>query len=238
MRRSKRLSAISRKRSRLAFQKMRKECCGTKEGFVCPTSRNWRIKYFMKRMSLLIPFIQEGTRCTMILRPLIGGMEWREMLPSMLLFVTLVSELRLNINDLLDCCRRCKCLSGSGKKLHGFYHGIAENSVRIWIYLGNCGSNDQGGSLYTCQDHLLWTTTSRVVYVKDSLSTWTAKEDCVLQRVTVYFDVLGEVAWNLGYPIALQFSLSSSHRWSDQKNELDSGGHAKSLCSAIWKNLG
>jgi ribonuclease HI len=38
-------------------------------------------------------------------------------LPSMLLFVTLVSESRLNINDLLDCCSRCECLSGSGKKL-------------------------------------------------------------------------------------------------------------------------
>jgi hypothetical protein len=30
---------------------------------------------------------------------------------------TLVSESRLIINDLLDCCNRCKCLSGSGKKL-------------------------------------------------------------------------------------------------------------------------
>jgi IS30 family transposase len=28
----------------------------------------------------------------------------------MLLFVTLVSELRLNINDLLDCCNHYKCL--------------------------------------------------------------------------------------------------------------------------------
>jgi hypothetical protein len=31
--------------------------------------------------------------------------------------VTLVSELRLSINDLLDWCSRCKCLSGSGKRL-------------------------------------------------------------------------------------------------------------------------
>jgi hypothetical protein len=34
-----------------------------------------------------------------------------------LLFVTLVSESKLNINDLLDCCSRCKCMSASGKKL-------------------------------------------------------------------------------------------------------------------------
>jgi hypothetical protein len=32
-------------------------------------------------------------------------------------FATLVSELRLNINDLLDCCSHCKCLSGNGKTL-------------------------------------------------------------------------------------------------------------------------
>jgi hypothetical protein len=30
----------------------------------------------------------------------------------MLLFATLVSELKLSINDLLDCCNHCKCLSG------------------------------------------------------------------------------------------------------------------------------
>jgi hypothetical protein len=42
----------------------------------------------------------------------------------MLLFATLVSESRLNINDLLDCCNHCKCLSGSGIS-------IAKDSVRI-----------------------------------------------------------------------------------------------------------
>jgi hypothetical protein len=59
----------------------------------------------------------------MISRPLIGGMEWRETLPSMLLFATLVNESRLNINDLLDFI--------VGRDCHGFYRGIAENSVRI-----------------------------------------------------------------------------------------------------------
>jgi hypothetical protein len=66
-----------------------------------------------------------------------------------------------------------------GRNCHGFYCGIAENSVRIRFHLGSCGSTDQGGSLYTCQDHLLWTVTSRVVFVKNSLSAWSAKEDCV-----------------------------------------------------------
>jgi hypothetical protein len=60
-----------------------------------------------------------------------------------------------------------------------FYREIAEDSVRIQFYLGNCGSTDQGGSLYTCQDNLLWTTISRVIYVVDSLSARSAKEDCV-----------------------------------------------------------
>jgi hypothetical protein len=56
---------------------------------------------------------------------------------------------------------------------------IAEDSVRVPFHLGNCGSTDQGGSLYTCQDHLLWATASRVLYVEHSLSAWSAKEDCV-----------------------------------------------------------
>jgi hypothetical protein len=63
------------------------------------------------------PIHPGGIRCTMISRPLIGGMESRETLPSMLLIVTLASESRLNSNDLLDCYNHCKCLSGGGKKL-------------------------------------------------------------------------------------------------------------------------
>jgi hypothetical protein len=66
-----------------------------------------------------------------------------------------------------------------GRDCHGFYRGIAEDSVRIRFHLGNWGSTDQGGSLYTCQDHLLRAATNRGVYVEDSLSAWSAKEDCV-----------------------------------------------------------
>jgi hypothetical protein len=39
MRRSKTLNITSKNRSPLVFQKMLKECCGIKEGFVCLTSR-------------------------------------------------------------------------------------------------------------------------------------------------------------------------------------------------------
>jgi hypothetical protein len=57
-------------RSLPVFRKMRKVSCGTRGGFVCLASRSGRIIYFVKRMSLLIPFIQEGISCTMISRPL------------------------------------------------------------------------------------------------------------------------------------------------------------------------
>jgi hypothetical protein len=62
---------------------------------------------------------------------------------------------------------------------HGFYRGFAENSVRILFDLGDCGLTDQGSSLYTYQNHLLCTATSRVVYVEESMSTWCDEEDCV-----------------------------------------------------------
>jgi hypothetical protein len=65
-----------------------------------------------------------------------------------------------------------------GRDCHGFYRGIAEDLVGVRFHLGNCGSTNQGGSLYTCQDHL-WTITSRVVYVEDSLFACGAQEDCV-----------------------------------------------------------
>jgi hypothetical protein len=55
-----------------------------------------------------------------------GFSEDLEMLSSMLLFAS-----RLNINDLLDCCSRCKCLSGSGKRLP-------------WILSWDCRELDQG----------------------------------------------------------------------------------------------
>jgi hypothetical protein len=53
----------------------------------------------------------------MISRQPIGGTELREMLPSMLLFVTHVRESKPSINDSLDCFNPCKYLSGSRKRL-------------------------------------------------------------------------------------------------------------------------
>jgi hypothetical protein len=62
---------------------------------------------------------------------------------------------------------------------HGFYRGFAKDSVGIRFHLGDCGLTDQGGSLYTYQEYLLQTGTSRVVYVKDNVSAWSDEEDCV-----------------------------------------------------------
>jgi hypothetical protein len=42
-----------------------------------------------------------------------------------------------------------------GRDCHGFHRGTAKDSVRIRFHLGSCGLTDQGGSLYTSQDHLL-----------------------------------------------------------------------------------
>jgi hypothetical protein len=66
-----------------------------------------------------------------------------------------------------------------GRDCHGFYHGFAKNSIGIRFHLGDCGLTGQGSSLYTCQDYLFQTITSRVVYVMDSVSAWSAEEDCV-----------------------------------------------------------
>jgi hypothetical protein len=53
----------------------------------------------------------------MISRQPIGGTKLREILLSMLLFVTHVRESKPSINDMLDCCNPCKYPSGSGKRL-------------------------------------------------------------------------------------------------------------------------
>jgi hypothetical protein len=66
-----------------------------------------------------------------------------------------------------------------GRDRHGFYHGFAKNLAEIRFHLDDCGLTDQGSSLYTCQDHLLRTIASIVVYVEDSLSAWNAEEDYV-----------------------------------------------------------
>jgi hypothetical protein len=104
---------------------MTKVCCGTKEGFVCLTSRKWRIRYFERLTSPLIPFTKEGIRCTMISRQPIGGTELRDTLPSMLLFATPLRESRLSINEPLGCCNLCKYPIESGKR-------------PLWISLWDC----------------------------------------------------------------------------------------------------
>jgi hypothetical protein len=78
----------------------------------------------------------------MITRQPIGGTELREMLPSMLLFVTHVRESKPSINDLLDCCNPCKYPSESGKRL-------------IWILSWDClGLSLENDSLWVIVDRL------------------------------------------------------------------------------------
>jgi ribonuclease HI len=48
-----------------------------------------------------------------------------------------------------------------------------------YIFMGNCRLTDQGSSVYTYQDQLLCTATSRVVYVENSLSTWSDDKNYV-----------------------------------------------------------
>jgi hypothetical protein len=57
-----------------------------------------------------------------------------------------------------------------GRDCHGFYHWFGKDLVGVLFHLGDYGLTDHGGSLYTCQDYLLWATTSRVVYVKNTVS--------------------------------------------------------------------
>jgi hypothetical protein len=101
---------------------MTKECCGAKEGSMCLTSRRWRIRYFVKRMNPVIPFIQKVIRCTIISRQPIGGMELREML----LFATHVRESR---NQASTTCWIVATLASTQVKVrrdcYGFCHGIA-----------------------------------------------------------------------------------------------------------------
>jgi hypothetical protein len=89
-------------------------------------------------MSSLIPFIQEGIRCTLVTRQPIGGTKLREML----LFMTHVRELKPSINDMLDCCNPCKYPSGSGKRL-------------MWILSWDClGLSLENDSLWEIVDRL------------------------------------------------------------------------------------
>jgi hypothetical protein len=57
---------------------------------------------------------------------------WLRMLP----FVTLVSESKPSINDLLDYCSRCKCPSGSGKRLPWTLSWVCQELSRAMIPFG------------------------------------------------------------------------------------------------------
>jgi hypothetical protein len=75
MRKSKRLSETLKKASHLDLLRMTKECYGTKEEFLYPTSRKSRTSYFKKLMILLILFTPKAIRCIKISRFSIDGME-------------------------------------------------------------------------------------------------------------------------------------------------------------------
>jgi hypothetical protein len=51
-------------------------------------------------------------------------------------FVTLVSESKLSVNDLLGYCSRCKCPSESGKRLTGILSWVCQELSRAMIPFG------------------------------------------------------------------------------------------------------
>jgi hypothetical protein len=67
----------------------------------------------------------------MISRQPIGGTKLRDILLSMLLFVTHVRESKPRINDMLDYCNPCKYPSGSGKRLPRTQSGYDS----IWVIM-------------------------------------------------------------------------------------------------------
>jgi hypothetical protein len=75
----------------------------------------------------------------MISRQPIGGTKLREILLSMLLFVTHVRESKPSINDLLDCCNPCKYPSGSGKRLLRIlpwnFLGLRLDKDSLWVIM-------------------------------------------------------------------------------------------------------
>jgi hypothetical protein len=75
MRKSKRLSETLKKASHLDLLRVTKECYGTKEESVYPTSWKSRTSYFKKPMILLALFTLEAIRCIKISRFPTGGME-------------------------------------------------------------------------------------------------------------------------------------------------------------------
>jgi hypothetical protein len=88
-------------------------------------TRSWRIRYLKRPTSPLIPFIQEGIRCTMISRQHIGVWNEERCCRVCCPLVTPVRKSKPSINDPLDCCNLCKYLTGSGKRL-------------LWILLWDC----------------------------------------------------------------------------------------------------
>jgi hypothetical protein len=111
-------------------------CWGYKGRICVPNVMELKDKYFVKHMSLLIPFISKGIRCTMISRPLIGSTVRKGPLLSMLPFATLVSESKPSINDLLDYCSRCKCPSGSRKGLPWILSWVCQQLSQAMILFG------------------------------------------------------------------------------------------------------
>jgi hypothetical protein len=90
------------------------------------------------------------------------------MLPSMLPFMTLASESKMSINDLLDCCSHCKCPSGSEKRTQSGYDSIwviVDQLTRVahFIPVKTTHSGPQLAELYMSRIAYLHGVTKKIV---------------------------------------------------------------------------
>jgi hypothetical protein len=126
----------------------------------------------------------------MISRQPIGGTKLREILLSMLLFVTHLRESKPSINDMLDCCNPCKYPSGSGKRL-----------LRIlsWNCLGLSLEND---SLWVIVDRLV-----KVAHFVPINTTYTGSQlaELYMSRIVCLHRVSKKIVSDRGTQFTLKF---------------------------------
>ena len=111
----------------------------------------------------------------------------------------------------------------------GLCDSLAMDDMEARCSMGDSGPTHYVGTFSSCADDLHTIGILQAVYIRDSLTTWSASLYCIEQRSQVYDPLLEKLLEGHGYAVDDEYCVSSIYGWSVDEDHTGVRGHATGM---------